>query len=247
LAEAVKVRAITTGHGQGNTDNAAEFSQKWHRITVGSTEFEHILWRNDCHLNRCSPQGGTWTYSRAGWCPGDRVIPWDNDITDVVVPGTTVEINYDVQPYINYCRPNNPDCVDGITCPDCDYNSTGHTEPNYNVNTQIIFYRSSMSDVDHGQGPAPDRLRLGQNLPNPFNPATTFYYTLEHPGDVTISIYSIDGRLVKQQVMPNHAVGTFRYSWNGMNEDGLAMPSGIYFYEVTTGRERKVKKMVLLR
>jgi hypothetical protein len=246
-AEAAKVRAIVTGHGQGNTDNAAEFSYKWHKWIVNGQEYEHYLWRSDCNQNPCRPQGGTWSYSRAGWCPGDKVTPWDSDISDVATPGTTIEINYDIQPYVNLCRPNNPDCVNGITCADCNYNSTGHTEPNYNVNTQLILYRSAMTGVDQGSGDSPDHLQLGQNQPNPFNPATTFYYTLEEPSDVTISIYSLDGKLLKQHSLPGHAVGSFRYTWNGEDAKGNPMPSGVYFYEVKTGAERTAKKMVLLR
>ena len=141
---AAKIRAITTGHGQGNTDNAAEFSYKWHEVVANDDRFTHYLWRNDCNLNDCSPQGGTWQYSRAGWCPGDRVIPWEVDVSESVDPGDTVVFDYDIQPYINECRPTNPNCVDGITCNDCDYNYTGHTEPHYVLNTQLILYRERL-------------------------------------------------------------------------------------------------------
>ncbi|MCU0612274.1 MAG: hypothetical protein MUE60_10850 [Candidatus Eisenbacteria bacterium] len=143
-AQGAKVRAITTGHGQGNTGNAAEFSNKWHEVSVGAEVYSHNLWRNDCNLNECSPQGGTWTYARAGWCPGDKVIPWDVDVWHAVTPGTSVSIDYNIQPYINYCRPTNPDCRDGVTCTDCDYNYTGHTEPNYCLHAQLILYRERM-------------------------------------------------------------------------------------------------------
>lgn len=72
-AEFATVRIWTTGHGQGNTHNAAEFSQKNHGVWIGLDHYEHLLWRNDCATNPCSPQGGTWQFNRAGWCPGDHV------------------------------------------------------------------------------------------------------------------------------------------------------------------------------
>jgi len=148
---AAKVRAVTTGHGQGNTNNAAEFSNKWHEVLVDSDQYIHQLWRNDCADNECSPQGGTWKYPRAGWCPGDRVYPWDLDVTGSITPGTTVEFDYNIEPYENFCRPNNPDCEDGVTCTDCDYNSTGHTEPHYVLNTHLILYRQRQSANMHSR------------------------------------------------------------------------------------------------
>jgi hypothetical protein len=138
---AAKLRSAVTGHGQGNTDNAAEFSNKWHEVVVNGNQISHQLWRSDCHANLCSPQGGTWWYSRAGWCPGDKVDPWDVDITEYITPGGAVDLDYNVQPYENFCRPTNPDCIDGTTCPDCDYNYSGHTEPHYAMAIQLILYR----------------------------------------------------------------------------------------------------------
>ncbi len=140
-AAGVGLRVITTGHGQGNTNNCAEFCSKEHTIFVDGDEYSHFLWRSDCSQNPCHPQGGTWQYQRAGWCPGSSVYPWDLNITRSVTPGEPAVLDYDVEYYENFCRPTNPDCVDGETCPDCDYNSTGHTPPHYSVQAQLIFYR----------------------------------------------------------------------------------------------------------
>jgi len=142
LADSVKVRITTTGHGQGNTHNAAEFSIKTHSLIVNGNAFSHQLWRNDCASNPCSPQSGTWQYNRAGWCPGADVRPWIVDITPVVTPGYTAQLQYAIQEYTNYCSPSHPDCVSGITCPDCNYNSTGHTMPWYLMQSQIIYYKN---------------------------------------------------------------------------------------------------------
>jgi len=140
-AVSATVRAITTGHGQGNTLNAAEFSNLWHAVSVEGSVTSHQLWRSDCAQNLCSPQGGTWAYNRAGWCPGDAVTPWDVDATPWLVPGSTLVLDYDIQPYENLCRPTNPSCVSGVTCPDCNYNYNGHTEPHYTLVGQLILRR----------------------------------------------------------------------------------------------------------
>jgi hypothetical protein len=138
-----KIRAVTTGHGQGNTDNAAEFSRKWHEVSIDGVATSHRLFRTDCPQNPCSPQGGTWQYNRAGWCPGDKVDPWDVDVTARLQGGVSSTFDYEVEPYENLCRPNNPTCVSGVTCPDCNYNSTGHTQPHYALVGQLILYSRS--------------------------------------------------------------------------------------------------------
>lgn len=143
-ATLVKVKIVNTGHGQGNTNNAAEFSQKTHQVWVnGTISYSQFLWRTDCATNPCSPQSGTWQYNRAGWCPGADVIPDEYDITSHVTPGSSVTLDYELQSYFNLCSPNNPGCVTGSTCADCNYNYNGHTEPHYKIAGQMISYLSS--------------------------------------------------------------------------------------------------------
>jgi hypothetical protein len=143
-ATAAKLRFFVTGHGQGNTDNAAEFARKLHRVHVNEDSFEHHLWRDDCDANPCSPQGGTWQYDRAGWCPGSAAAPWDVDISDAVVPGEAAAVRFEVEAYTNRCRPS-ATCVSS-DCPfgNCDYDSNGHTQPIYWVESQAISYRPSL-------------------------------------------------------------------------------------------------------
>lgn len=138
-ADSAVVRVVTTGHGQGNTDNAAEFAYKWHRITASAIVDQWYLWRDDCASNPCSGQGGTWWYERAGWCPGDAVPPHDIDITPVIAPGRTVEIDYDVEPYENCCRPDNPECTG--TSPCCVFGDCNNHPPNFAISAQLILYR----------------------------------------------------------------------------------------------------------
>jgi hypothetical protein len=243
----VKARAICTGHGQGNTDNAAEFARKWHEFLVGTTSYNHILWRNDCAQNDCSPQGGTWYYARAGWCPGDKVDPWDVDITGSVTPGAPATIDYNIEPYENFCRPNNPNCVDGTTCTDCDYNYTGHTEPHFTLQAQLILYREHAPEAVQADPIGRRELGLGPNRPNPFSPTTAFQYEMDAPGTATITIRSADGRLVRQLVQQHRTPGSFSCSWDGTDADGRRLPSGTYFYEVQAAGRTGVRKMVLLK
>ena len=143
-AEEVYLRMITTGHGQGNTDNAAEFSYRVHDINInGELAFLHDFWRSDCESNPCSPQNGTWQYDRAGFCPGDKVNHDDFYIMENSLYGDTLMFDYILEDYTNFCSPNSPSCVDGSTCTQCEYNYTGHTEPFYFIGSQLIIHSNS--------------------------------------------------------------------------------------------------------
>ncbi len=134
------LRVIQTGHGQGNTDHAAEFAPKVHTVWVnGRPAFTHDLWRTDCGRNLCSPQRGNWRAARAGWCPGQTVEPVDYDLTAQAKPGQLLRLDYVLEPYRNHCSPWNPEC-DLRVCPECDYNTTSHTPPHYKLAVQVLYY-----------------------------------------------------------------------------------------------------------
>jgi len=241
-AEAVwtKFRAFSTGHGFLNTDNAAEFSMKLQGILADDMYTQHYLWRDDCEYNPCSPQLGTWQYDRAGWCPGDKAEAWDVDLTGEVVPGQTCLMDFNVQPYTNWCRPNNPDCVDTPSC-EC----PGHAY--YKLETQVVFYRVPGPTGARETGLAPSRLRLVGNYPNPFNPRTTIEYHLAEPGEVVLSVYAASGDLVRTLRQWHDSHGTFAWTWDGRDRAGKPVPAGVYLYEVRHGEERVSAKMLLLK
>lgn len=93
----------------------------------------------------------------------------------------------------------------------------------------------------------PDAYDLGQNYPNPFNPTTQIRYALPEQSDVSIKIYDISGRLVKTLVNTNQAAGNYTRVWNGRNENGLKVSSGIYIYHMVAGSFVQTKRMVLLK
>jgi hypothetical protein len=92
------VRSTISGHGHAGPRNCCEWDAKEHGLSIDGVErFHWTVWR-DCGMNPVFPQGGTWQFDRAGWCPGTFVDTYDHELTPWVEPGTSVTIDYTVQP-----------------------------------------------------------------------------------------------------------------------------------------------------
>jgi hypothetical protein len=90
-------------------------------------------------------------------------------------------------------------------------------------------------------------LGLSQNYPNPFNPTTTISFTLPESSKVTLSIYDVEGRLVKTLLDETVGEGYQERIWDGKDAGGNHAGSGVYFYRLTAGAKTLTKKMVLLK
>jgi hypothetical protein len=98
-AASFKLRARISGHGHYGPYNCCEWDPKMHTFIVnGEKKFDWKVWR-DCGMNPVHPQGGTWQFDRAGWCPGTFVDTYDFEITPFVQPGNTFTVDYLIQPY----------------------------------------------------------------------------------------------------------------------------------------------------
>ncbi len=93
----------------------------------------------------------------------------------------------------------------------------------------------------------PQNSALFQNSPNPFNPQTTISYQLAKGGHVNIKIYSLIGQQVKTLVNETQAAGAYLLVWDGSNDSGQAVASGIYIYKLEAGSFAESRKMMLLR
>jgi hypothetical protein len=90
-------------------------------------------------------------------------------------------------------------------------------------------------------------LALRQNHPNPFNPATTISFTLPDDAQVDLSIYNLQGQLVKTMVSEALDAGIKAVVWNGTDASGNPVASGVYFYRLRAGKSVMTKKMILLK
>jgi hypothetical protein len=93
----------------------------------------------------------------------------------------------------------------------------------------------------------PGQNRLAQNYPNPFNAVTCINYQLAQPAFTTIKVYNLSGQLVRTLVKEKKPAGWYSARWDGRDNSGRAVASGIYFYHLSAGGFLQVRKMLLLK
>jgi choice-of-anchor B domain-containing protein len=93
----------------------------------------------------------------------------------------------------------------------------------------------------------PERFALDQNYPNPFNPSTTFEFEVPVASHVRLTVYNLLGQAVKTLLDDPVEPGTHRAKWDGRNESGQSVVSGVYFYRMEAGDFVGTRKMVLLK
>jgi hypothetical protein len=93
----------------------------------------------------------------------------------------------------------------------------------------------------------PKGYHLSQNYPNPFNPITYIQYSIPHYDFITIDIINISGQIINTIVQSSHQPGNYEIMWDGTNQNGISVPSGIYFYKLDADEFISVKKLVLLK
>jgi hypothetical protein len=117
------------------------------------------------------------------------------------------------------------------------------------VPSQDLFIRihEVTSGVDNKDVPDARILSLGQNNPNPFRLATDIRYELPGEAHITLSIYSLTGHRVRTLVDGFCNAGPEVVRWDGKNQAGVELPSGIYFYRLASARGHLTRRMVLLK
>jgi hypothetical protein len=101
-------------------------------------------------------------------------------------------------------------------------------------------------------GKLPQKLALLQNYPNPFNPETWIPYELNQTADVEIRIYNINGQVVRRLPLGRQSSGSYitrdkAVYWDGANDRGEKVSSGVYFYQLKAGEKSLVRKMVIMK
>jgi DNA-binding transcriptional MerR regulator len=91
-----------------------------------------------------------------------------------------------------------------------------------------------------------DNFRV-HTYPNPFNPETTILYTLKSPVQIILRIYDVQGQLVRGLVNDYQQPGNYSVRWDGLNQNGIQIPSGIYFLRIHAGDESLSQRLVMMK
>jgi len=103
-----------------------------------------------------------------------------------------------------------------------------------------------VSTIDIGL-PAPQEFSLQQNYPNPFNPTTSIRYDLAETADASLVIYNMLGQQVRTLVTERQDVGRYEVIWNGLNDAGQPVATGVYIYHLQAGHFSKTIKMAFVK
>lgn len=92
-----------------------------------------------------------------------------------------------------------------------------------------------------------DEFSISPNFPNPFNPSTTLTFDLPRPGHVNLTVYNVQGQKVKELMNAFCRAGSHQVVWDGKDESGKSMVSGVYFCMLKAGDHVMTRRMVLMR
>lgn len=110
----------------------------------------------------------------------------------------------------------------------------------------VIVSGTQDTDVESRRS-VPTKFELEANYPNPFNPETTIRFGIPEKNHVTVTVYDLMGRKVKTLMNAIKPAGQYQTVWDGMDDAGNPVVSGIYFYEVRNGNDSQIRKMTLLK
>jgi hypothetical protein len=112
---------------------------------------------------------------------------------------------------------------------------------------EIYYFSSSNSAVDTEEDNKTFHSNLFQNYPNPFNSSSIITYEIERGENVTLKIYDILGREVRELINTSQKPDYYKVIWDGRNNSGKEVSSGIYFYQLRAGNYKQTRKLILLK
>ena len=111
----------------------------------------------------------------------------------------------------------------------------------------VIVNETEITASPEIESQLPDHYDLNQNYPNPFNSETIIKYQLPEDSHVEVSIYNVLGQRVRRLVYEDKKGGYYRVSWNGRNDSGVSVASGLYIVKMKARNFFKTRKMIYLR
>jgi hypothetical protein len=127
-----------------------------------------------------------------------------------------------------------------------DLNSLSQSELRGLLEPGVLFLQQPRATAV-GDAAQPAAYRLEDSYPNPFNAAATLPYQLPRQGPVRLTLFNLAGQPVRRLVDEVQQPGLHRPRWDGTDESGLPVASGIYFYRLEAGAQQRTRRLVLLR
>jgi len=237
-----KLIISNTGHGWGenNTGNAAEFYHAFHKVIVDDTIYAQDLWR-DCNPNpdNCTGQLGTWQFDRAGWCPG-AISPPEEFSLMPFLNNDSIVLSYVFQEnYTDMCHSQNPNCISGTTCTDCN----AGFNPQYDIDGHIISYSNTpfipkQDLVVSVRNSAIEKMEVSV-FPNPTSDG--FYVRIEENlnTELGILLQDVSGKLFGSYLFKNsEELNSFVFRTSHLS-------SGMYFISMFRGSEYTYQKLIV--
>ncbi len=109
------------------------------------------------------------------------------------------------------------------------------------------LFAFTVTPVVKSDAPADAEFRLEQNFPNPFNPSTRIPFEMTRGGRVSLAVYDVAGRRVRAVLDRDLPAGLHEAEWDGRDDDGRNVASGVYFYRMHAGERTETRRMVLLK
>ncbi len=134
------------------------------------------------------------------------------------------------------------------------FRKPGYRDTTISVSVSDTFY--TFQDVSLGRivtnvsrqlDSTPLQFTLEQNYPNPFNPTTVISFTVPQPARVRLDVLNLLGELVATLLDEEREAGQYQATWNGTNQEGNTVPSGMYFYKLRQGSSTLTRKMIFVR
>jgi hypothetical protein len=219
---------------------------QYHKVTDSNVAEQSILWAVDYLADNCLATTGPYTGDSFVYLFGCSDPVYSNGVPDVD--------NHVSHAFAyGYMLTGNTDYKDSAlavfnTCVDEGWTgTTKHYNQQFRASGHTVAYLSDSVVTAAPTITGVVTLELPPNFPNPFNPETTIRYVLPSPGTVRIGIYDVSGRLVRTIVDEQRPSGNHLAVWNGLNQTGSSVASGIYIIKLESHGRVQTRKAVLLK
>ncbi|MDD5765572.1 MAG: FlgD immunoglobulin-like domain containing protein [Candidatus Marinimicrobia bacterium] len=174
---------------------------------------------------------------------------WNMTVMSGKTPNTTFTLRWDAQSITDEWSVELIDVANQVTIDMKTQNSYQFTTSADSGYVKTMFQITAVflpfSKVENETQPV--HFGLSANYPNPFNSTTVIPFVLEKPAMTTLSIYTMNGKLVRTLTNERLSAGKYELKWNGTNQSGKPVSSGIYIYRLTSGGRTEMKKMSFVK